>query len=153
MSDPHRKPTQIATRTVTRTAGVDLHAELGAVRKLSGWLDAKFRIPGTSIRFGLDPVIGLIPGVGDLVTLAMSTYPILAARRLGLPKRTLVRMIANVSMDALIGAIPVLGDLYDFAFKANTRNLKLIERAIADRAVAPPTFDATVLKGPAASSS
>ena len=112
----------------------ETHAHLAAVRKVSRWLDSGFKVPGTSFRFGFDPIIGLIPGLGDVVSLAISSYPIAAARRMGLPRRTIARLIANVGVDALIGAIPLIGDVYDFAFKANTRNLKIIERALAERA-------------------
>src|SRR5690606_29030914 len=90
-------------------------------------LDTSLGIPGTKIRFGLDPLLGLIPGGGDLVSLLMSGYVLHQARRLGLPRHLMTRMIMNVGIDAVAGAVPLVGDLFDVAFKANVRNMKLIE--------------------------
>ena len=112
--------------------------ELARVRKLSSWLDSRFRIPGTDTRVGLDPILGLIPGVGDLVSLGLSGYAILAAHRFGLPKRTIARMLGNLGIDAVVGSIPIVGDLFDFAFKANRRNLKLIEEKLGVASSAAP---------------
>jgi len=79
-------------------------------------------------RFGLDSVIGLIPGVGDLSTAAISAYLVYEAKQLGVPKRTLARMLANVGFDFAVGSVPLLGDILDFAFKSNRRNVKLLEK-------------------------
>lgn len=97
-------------------------------RALAKLLDNAFPIPGTSMRVGLDPLLGLIPGVGDLVGAGVSGYILLLAAQAGAPKTVLVRMLGNVALDSLVGAIPALGDLFDFAFKANARNMKLLER-------------------------
>lgn len=98
--------------------------EIGSLAK---WMDSKFRIPGTDIRFGLDGIIGLIPGVGDLSTLAVSSYMMVIMAKNGASGYVLARMALNVIVDALIGSIPLIGDLFDFAFKANTRNLRLMQ--------------------------
>jgi len=93
-------------------------------------LDDAIRIPGTNIRFGLDPVIGLVPGLGDLLGGAASAYIILEAARAGASASILVRMAANVGIDTLIGALPVIGDLFDFAWKSNARNVRLLARHV-----------------------
>lgn len=91
-------------------------------------MDGALGVPGTRFRIGLDPLLGLIPGVGDLAGAALSGYIVTIAARLGAPPSVLVRMLGNVAVDMLIGAIPGVGDLFDFGWKANTRNLALIER-------------------------
>ncbi len=90
-------------------------------------MDSRFRIPGTNLRFGLDGIIGLIPGAGDLSTFAVSSYMLWIMARNGASGYVLARMVLNVLIDALIGAIPFVGDLFDFVFKANTRNLRLMQ--------------------------
>lgn len=103
-------------------------ASLERVRALSRVLDTAIRIPGTNMRFGLDAVIGLVPGVGDVVGAGMSGFIILTAARLGAPPSVLVRMLANVGLDTVVGAVPLAGDLFDAAWRANTRNAALLER-------------------------
>lgn len=93
---------------------------------LEYWLDRAFRLPGTNRRFGFDGLIGLIPGVGDTATAIISAALILAAWRRGARRRTLARMAGNVLLDWAVGTIPLVGDLFDFGFKANTRNLRLL---------------------------
>lgn len=90
-------------------------------------MDSQFRIPGTNFRFGLDGLIGLIPGAGDLSTFAVSGYMVLLLARNGASGYVLARMVVNILIDAIIGSIPLIGDLFDIAFKANTRNLKLMQ--------------------------
>lgn len=90
------------------------------------------RIPGTGIRFGLDPLVGLVPGVGDAAGALVAAYVVLAAARLDVPPSTLLRMLTNIAIDALLGTVPVLGDVFDVAWKANRRNVTLIERHLAD---------------------
>ena len=97
-------------------------------RRLANLFDQAFRIPGTRWRFGLDALLGLIPGGGDLVAAAFAVYGIALARRMGAPAGVQVRMLGNVALDALGGAIPVVGDLFDIAFKAHVRNGALLER-------------------------
>lgn len=100
-------------------------------RALARLLDTAVRVPGTNIRFGLDSVLGLVPGFGDFAGAALSGYVILTAARAGAPNTLLARMLANVGIDALVGAVPVLGDLFDIAFKANVRNAALLDGYLA----------------------
>lgn len=94
--------------------------------RLARLMDVQFRLPGTKFRYGLDGLIGLIPGVGDVAGAAISGYIVLEAKRLGASNWILARMIGNVLIEVVIGAIPVLGDLFDIVFKANVRNLRLL---------------------------
>lgn len=99
---------------------------------LSHLLDDFLRIPGTNIRFGLDGIVGLIPGIGDIIGAMASWIIILAAWLRGVPKVTLARMLANVAIETIIGSVPVLGDAFDIAWKANRRNFYLLQRAMGD---------------------
>ncbi len=99
-------------------------------RVLARALDSAVRIPGTNMRFGLDPLLGLVPGLGDVAGAVMASYLILLGSRLGAPKPVLARMVLNVALDTLGGVVPVAGDLFDVAWKANTRNMALLERYI-----------------------
>ena len=100
---------------------------LQALRQAAHLLDSAFVVPGTSFRIGLDPVLGFIPGIGDLVSPLFTIGILLQARDLHIPKIVQLRMIFNVAIDALFGSIPLVGDLFDFAWKANDRNLALLE--------------------------
>jgi hypothetical protein len=93
---------------------------------LAKLMDSQFRIPGTNIRFGVDAVVGLIPGVGDLSTFAVSGFMLWIMAKNGASGFVMARMVLNVLIDAIFGSIPILGDLFDVAFKANTRNMKLM---------------------------
>jgi len=86
------------------------------------------RIPGTNLRFGLDPILGLIPGAGDAAGAVLAAWILVAAIRLGASRATVVRIAGNVALDAAVGAVPLLGDIFDFAWKANLRNVALLER-------------------------
>lgn len=108
-----------------------------SARALARVLDTAIGIPGTKLRVGLDALLGLIPGAGDAVGAALSGYIILAAARAGASRPVLLRMVGNVVLDTVIGAIPVLGDLFDVAFRSNTRNVALLERLAVD----PVTVD------------
>ena len=99
---------------------------------LAWLLDSSIRIPGTGIRFGLEPIIGLIPAAGDLVSGGLGFYLILRAVQFRLPPVVVARMVANTLLDLTIGAIPLLGDLFDFLYKSNTRNMQLFERYAGD---------------------
>jgi hypothetical protein len=101
----------------------DRMAQLDALAML---MDTAFLIPGTNIRFGIDALIGLVPGIGDAVTTAMSLWLVHQARQLGAPKHLIVRMLGNTALDGLVGAVPFLGDAFDVAFRANRRNMKLL---------------------------
>ncbi|HEX8316327.1 MAG TPA: DUF4112 domain-containing protein [Flavisolibacter sp.] len=105
-----------------------LPKELKGMEFLARWMDAKFRIPGTDFRFGLDGLLGLIPGVGDLSTFAVSGYLVLLMARNGASGYVLARMILNIVIDAALGAIPLIGDLFDFVHKANVKNMKLMQQ-------------------------
>jgi len=96
--------------------------------QLSRLMDGLFRIPGTGWRVGLDAIVGLIPGVGDFATTAVSFYILAAGVRYRVPKVTLLRMAANVGVDYLLGAVPVVGDLFDAAWKSNQMNVELLRR-------------------------
>lgn len=98
-------------------------------RQLSRLLDSSIRVPGTDLSFGLDPLIGaVLPEAGDAISALLSLALLVVAYRQRVPKAVLGRMLVNIAIDAILGAIPVLGDAFDFAFKANTKNLELIEK-------------------------
>jgi Domain of unknown function (DUF4112) len=101
---------------------------LAALRKWSVLLDSAFRLPGTSLTFGLDPILGLIPGLGDLTTPLFAVLLLFHAVRLRIPRVVQLRMLINAAIDLIVGAIPVIGDAFDFGWKANVRNLALLER-------------------------
>ncbi len=104
---------------------------MAALRKIAELLDTAFVVPGTSYRIGLDPILGLIPGLGDLVSPLFTIAILWQARDLRVPRVVQLRMMVNVAIDALLGAVPVAGDLFDVAWKANVRNLALLERHAA----------------------
>jgi len=115
--DSHRLPNTSATN-------------VSVLRQLAVLLDAAVRVPGTNIRFGLDALLGLIPGAGDIVGGLLSTFAILQAARLGAPRAVLARMVMNVAADSILGAVPILGDLFDVGWKSNLRNTELLERYV-----------------------
>ena len=102
-------------------------SRLSRLRKLAWLVDGVFRLPGTKFRFGLNSFIGLTPAAGDAVLATVSLYIVYEAHRLGVPRDKLARMIANVGIETAAGAVPVLGNLFDIGFKANLRNLAIIE--------------------------
>ena len=102
-----------------------------AVSKFAYWLDAGIRIPGTNLRFGLDPILGLIPGAGDAAGAVLAGWILVEAVRLGASRATILRIAGNVALDAGLGAVPVIGDVFDFAWKANLRNVALLEQHLA----------------------
>lgn len=115
------------SRTPPPSRGPDERARTASrLRGLSRLLDSSIPLPG-GFRIGLDGLIGLIPGLGDTAGAALSGYIILNAARLGAPTTTLFRMVVNVLVEAVIGTVPVIGDLFDFAWKANERNMRLLE--------------------------
>jgi hypothetical protein len=101
---------------------------LDALRRWSRFSDSIFRVPGTGVRFGWDPIIGLVPWLGDVVPAIFSGLLILHAFRFGVPRVIQLRMATNVAIDLAVGAVPLLGDLFDVAWKANAKNLALLER-------------------------
>lgn len=118
---PVRKP----RTTPARTEDGD---HLDRLRRLVWWLDESIRIPGTRIRIGLDPILGLIPGLGDAVGALLSAVILVEAFRRRAPRATLVRIVGNIILDTTLGAVPVLGDGFDAVWKSNRRNLQLLER-------------------------
>lgn len=114
------------------------HVEIeNSLDQISRWMDGLFRIPGVGWKFGLDALVGLIPGVGDTATTVVSFYILAAGVRYRVPKITLLRMAANLGIDYAVGAIPFVGDAFDLFWKANQKNVDLIrERATVDAAQA-----------------
>jgi len=105
-------------------APIDAHLE-----RIEMFMDRAIRVPGTNLRFGLDPIIGFFfPVVGDWVGTFVSAYIVLASIRHGLPKSTITRMVFNVAVDFLLGSVPIIGDAVDFAWKSNTKNLRLLNK-------------------------
>ena len=102
--------------------------KLDRLRRIATILDDAVRIPGTNIRFGLDALLGLLPGSGDAVTGAVAAYAIVLAARLGAPPAVIARMAMNVLIDVAAGTIPLLGDIFDVGWKSNRKNVQLLER-------------------------
>lgn len=98
------------------------------VERVSHLMDEQFRIPGTSFRFGLDPIINLIPIAGDLGGFAVSTVLLLTMAKHGVSRKVLLLMTLNIILDSTIGAIPIIGNVFDFAYKSNSRNIKLLKQ-------------------------
>jgi len=111
---------------VDKAVDKDLTDRLRRLDRLSQLLDNAFAIPGTRFRIGLDGIIGLIPGIGDAAGAVLSIYVILQAARLGLPVSALLRMLGNVAIETVVGAVPIVGDIFDIVWKANIRNMALL---------------------------
>jgi len=101
---------------------------LNRIRRLSRLMDSSIRIPGIGFRIGLDPIIGLVPGAGDLISTAFSAYIIYLATRFGLPFSVIRLMVFNIALEAVVGTVPLIGDLFDAFYKSNIRNLALLEK-------------------------
>ena len=112
-----------------------LERKLRRLRRLATLLDAAIVIPGTSVRIGWDPVIGLIPGAGDALSAVLSSYIVVEAWRLGVPARLLARMVVNIAIDFGLGVVPIAGDVFDALWRANLMNVDLLERYFG---VVPP---------------
>lgn len=115
-------------REFDRAEGMSHKERLARLDALASFMDSAILIPGTNVRFGADAIIGLIPGIGDAVTAGISCLIILEARRMGAPHHVVARMIGNVAIDGLVGAVPLVGDLFDVAFRANLRNMRLLRK-------------------------
>jgi len=102
-------------------------ANLRRIRQISHVLDNAIRIPGTNYRVGLDPILGLFPGGGDFVAMVFSAYMIVTAAKMGVPREKLMQMVSNVIVDTFAGSVPVVGDLFDVAWKSNIKNLELLD--------------------------
>lgn len=118
--------------------GPPVDPALRRLERLAHLLDARWRVPGTGWRFGLDGLAGLVPGLGDLAGGLVAAWLVLEARRLGAPPGLVLRMAANVGLDTLLGSVPLLGSLFDFVFKANLRNLRLLRRHLEGRLPSRP---------------
>ena len=105
----------------TREPGVE------RLRTLARLLDTAFQVPGTRYRFGIDAIIGLVPGIGDAISAIFSMFIVFQAARMGVSQATLMRMLGNVALDTIVGEVPLLGDLFDAGWKSNTRNIGLLE--------------------------
>ncbi|GAA6616332.1 DUF4112 domain-containing protein [Scytonema sp. NUACC26] len=103
-------------------------ATLNRIRRLSRLMDTSLRIPGTGFRIGLDPIIGLIPGAGDLISTGFSAYIIFLAARFNIPPKDLSQMIFNITLEAVVGTVPLVGDVFDAFYKSNIRNLAILEK-------------------------
>ena len=120
---PRTRTTTMSFDTLRAPSRAERIARIDALATL---LDTAFVVPGTEIRFGLDALIGLVPGIGDAITTAISLYIVNEARALGAPPWLVARMVANVALDGLVGAVPLVGDAFDVAFRANRRNMALL---------------------------
>jgi Domain of unknown function (DUF4112) len=105
-----------------------VEAALRRLDRFAFLLDEAFRVPGTSWRVGMDGVVGLVPGVGDAVTALVALYPVVEAWRHGAPPALVARMLGNIGLDTAVGAVPLLGDIFDMRFKSNRRNVELLKR-------------------------
>lgn len=126
------EPTPTPPRALPLGIDIPMGRDAAAVRRrmeaMEKLLERSFVIPGTKLPVGLDSVVGLIPVVGDAIAAALGAYLLWEARNLGLPKWKLWRMAGNIAFDTAVGAVPVAGDIFDFAFRSNSRNLKLVKR-------------------------
>jgi NAD/NADP transhydrogenase beta subunit len=102
-------------------------ARVARATRLARVLDTALRIPGTRIRFGLDPILGLVPGLGDAIAALLGGYLVWTAVRAGAPRLIIGRMLANIALDAIVGAVPVAGTVFDVAFKAHRRNARMLQ--------------------------
>ncbi len=102
------------------------HERLARLDALATLLDTAVLIPGTNIRFGLDGLIGLVPGIGDTITTVLSLFIVHEAYQLGAPRRVIARMIANVALDGVVGSVPLVGDAFDVMWRANKRNMRIL---------------------------
>ena len=121
-----------ATNRSPAPTSFDVDERLRWVERIARLMDSQFRLPGTRFRFGLDPLLGLVPIVGDLSTTAVSVALLLTMMRHGASGAVAVRMALNILVDTVVGAVPVLGNVFDFAFKSNERNVALLRRHYAE---------------------
>jgi hypothetical protein len=108
-----------------------LRSRLDRLDRLSRLFDIAFVVPGTNIRFGVEAILRLVPGIGDVAASALSLWPVCEAFQLGVPHRLLIRMIANVVVEGAAGAVPIAGDLFDLGWRANRRNVRLLQEHFA----------------------
>lgn len=119
------------------------HAEVARLKRLARIMDAAIGVPGTKFRIGWDPFVSLIPGVGDAASAMVSVFIVYRAARLGVSWSLVLRMLANVLIDTVLGSVPVIGDLFDVGWQANIKNVELLERAMSSRALLRRTREET----------
>lgn len=122
--------------TVKILPNPDEQAELEIIRMFATVMDEAVTVPGTKLKFGLDAILGLLPGIGDLGSAAISAYLLRAASRLGVPMVVQLRMLLNIFIDTMLGLVPIVGDYLDILFKSNVRNANLILHAVENRKTA-----------------
>jgi hypothetical protein len=120
-------PRPVERRSADTVVGTLEHREVERLRAMTRLLDSAIRIPGTRYRVGFDALVGLVPVAGDVIGALFSTAIVLRSARLGVSRATLIRMMGNLALDTIVGGIPLLGDFFDAGWKANTRNLALLE--------------------------
>ncbi|MEM8832276.1 MAG: DUF4112 domain-containing protein [Cyanobacteria bacterium P01_G01_bin.19] len=113
-------------------------ARIRKLRRLSRVLDSAITIPGTKFSFGLDPILGLLPGGGDTISGGLSAYIVVEAARMGLPREILGKMVGNILLDSLAGTVPIVGDLFDVGWKSNLKNIELLEKHLEIAETEPP---------------
>jgi hypothetical protein len=128
-------------RRQAMTPPEEIRAAVERLEALAKIMDSALAIPGTNIRFGLDAVIGLVPGVGDLIAGAISTYLIWEAKRLGASRWLVMRMLANTTIDTVIGSIPIVGDAFDVLFRANRMNMALLRAHLERTGALKPVIE------------
>lgn len=122
---------------IERLEQAEVEAALARINALARIMDSLFVIPGTRLRLGVDALLGLVPVAGDVLAQIVSAYLIWEAKRLGVSKLTLWRMVGNSLVDTVIGAVPIVGDAFDVAFKANMKNLRLVQRHLEKNGYRP----------------
>ncbi|WP_373652073.1 MULTISPECIES: DUF4112 domain-containing protein [unclassified Schlesneria] len=125
MISPTTKKATVEPEVISNSERQQRIQQLQAIAEL---LDGQFKLPGTNIQFGLDALIGLVPGIGDFVSGGISIWLVREAQRLGAPKWLIARMMWNVVVDVSVGAVPLVGDVFDAAWKANRKNMALLNR-------------------------
>ena len=113
---------------MNRSKQADKKPDLFWIEEMTRLMDSKFRIPGTRFRFGIDPILGLLPVVGDITSFAISGSLLLYMLRFGVSRKVIILMVLNIVLDTIIGSIPIIGQVFDFYYKANTRNINLLRK-------------------------
>jgi hypothetical protein len=133
---------------IERLERAEVEAALARITTVAKLMDSLFAIPGTRIRLGADAILGLVPVVGDLLAQVVAVYLIWEAKQLGVPKLTLWRMVGNSLIDTAIGSVPLVGDAFDVAFRANMKNLRLVQRHLEKKGYrASPPGKGSVIDG------
>lgn len=122
-------------------------ASLARLEAMAKVMDGAIAVPGTNLRLGVDAVIGLVPGIGDVISGLISSYLIWEARQLGAPRWLIWRMMANTLLDTTLGAVPILGDAFDVLFRANMKNMALLRRHVMKGGVHSRTSDGPTIEG------